>query len=771
MGVQVQLRDILAGFLSATTHTANNTLVETGMNKALDRTGTIDNSMEVDIDMSDNSILNVSIVEAETLQLAGNLVAPTDLVVTTLPVQTGHSGKHLETNGTAAFWGLTDNKKEQVKNFSTLALAVSDTTVSEGDSLNIAQRTAGNGGGAMWDVVLSATVTENTFNIVQSVGVGTLSLVLRTGGTPDAIQAGAVGDGVANDTSVLVSMLTQFGIVRIPASKDCLIASNLEIPSDNCTIVGDGINSGSKISFSGDNRRIHAPFDNFTMRDLEVDGNKPNVGYETVNNTDYGVNIGDSVASVITGFLFDGVRFKDIGLDGIRLQNCSNVRIEDNCEFINCRRWGVVIIPDAFSQDDIYIGGHYDSSNGSGPSGKEFPLGAVDTEPNGGHPTVNLTNVRYGRVYSNRGEVAILDVANDTLDVTMHGVHVEDSFLRITNNKFSLADVTISGDEGVLRIDNLDSLATELRDIDVRFINSGRDEKFLAGAEKRANWFRADYGDSSSFGVSASVGGTGSVGQVATNVDGHDVSLTKMSLAVGAGNAVLTQSSTANISAGDQVFMYLEVDRTDGNTSGTPFFNMRVGAAGEIFTVQKLIEQGITKMAFAINAPVNIVTPAISFGLTATADVAIDVVVRKCFLFVNPEKIDNSRIIIKPFSKIDKYTGTGTGFVSNPSGDVFYTRANNVVTLTIPSGVFSSTSNSTSFTITGMPLEIRPKGSRVGFGRGIDNGAGLTNPITLEVSTGGEIRINADSSGGSWTASGTKGVSNTTFSYNIESSQ
>ncbi|HHZ71386.1 MAG TPA: hypothetical protein EYN67_02045 [Flavobacteriales bacterium] len=48
-----------------------------------------------------------------------------------------------------------------------------------GAALNLKERTTGNGGGAMWDVVLASSVTPNTFNIVQCVGIPTLALVLR----------------------------------------------------------------------------------------------------------------------------------------------------------------------------------------------------------------------------------------------------------------------------------------------------------------------------------------------------------------------------------------------------------------------------------------------------------------------------------------------------------------------------------------------------------------------------------------------------------------
>jgi hypothetical protein len=71
------------------------------------------------------------------------------------------------------------NQAENVLSRDTLNAAVIDTSLQAGLSINIKERTTGNGGGAMWDVVLSSTVTENALNIVQCTGVGTLSLVQR----------------------------------------------------------------------------------------------------------------------------------------------------------------------------------------------------------------------------------------------------------------------------------------------------------------------------------------------------------------------------------------------------------------------------------------------------------------------------------------------------------------------------------------------------------------------------------------------------------------
>ncbi len=74
----------------------------------------------------------------------------------------------------------------------TLADAVSSTDLYDGASVDIKERASGVGGGAVWDAVLSSTVTENGLNIVQCTGVPTLSLVLRVGSVVNTIEFGCV---------------------------------------------------------------------------------------------------------------------------------------------------------------------------------------------------------------------------------------------------------------------------------------------------------------------------------------------------------------------------------------------------------------------------------------------------------------------------------------------------------------------------------------------------------------------------------------------------
>ena len=379
------------------------------------------------------------------------------------------------------------------------------------------------------------------------------------------------GEPTTNDRDILRDALIAHKNIHIPANTTCYIHSNLEIPSDGCRITGDGFTS--IIKFSGDKRRIHVNVNNFTLENILIDGDKADVGWEdSENDADYGARVGEAVENPISGFRFLNVKFKNIGRDGIRLENCSDVLIDDYCIFENCRRWGVTIIPTAFHpMDNIKVGGYFDCSIDSGPSHKKYPLGAIDTEPNSpeaGTSIQKVTNIRYNNIYSKMGEVAIADKDLNHLDVIMSNVHVENAFLRVYNDKFSLNDITISGNKGYLRADIPDYIATEIRDLSVRFVDTGRTETRLQNG--RQNLLRADYGEASALGITLNTSGDGEIlEKIQHNVDGHGIYLTHMRLnsptGSGSGSCMLTQTIDANINIGDQVFLYLEIDRIDDN--------------------------------------------------------------------------------------------------------------------------------------------------------------------------------------------------------------
>ena len=112
-----------------------------------------------------------------------------------------------EAGAVAAAADIVNIRRETVHNISTLTDAVANTDIAVGDSINLAERTAGNGGGAMWDVVLASGATANTFNIVACTGIPTLALVLRVDGVINPRQWGVIGNGVTNDRTTLANML------------------------------------------------------------------------------------------------------------------------------------------------------------------------------------------------------------------------------------------------------------------------------------------------------------------------------------------------------------------------------------------------------------------------------------------------------------------------------------------------------------------------------------------------------------------------------------
>lgn len=101
------------------------------------------------------------------------------------------------------------------KTFKTLAAAVTDVNLVDGDAVNIAERTAGNDGWVMADVVLSSSVTENTFNIVQCTGVPTLSLDFRIAGRVNNRVFGITeGATAANNQLAHQSAATDFSYIE-----------------------------------------------------------------------------------------------------------------------------------------------------------------------------------------------------------------------------------------------------------------------------------------------------------------------------------------------------------------------------------------------------------------------------------------------------------------------------------------------------------------------------------------------------------------------------
>jgi hypothetical protein len=109
------------------------------------------------------------------------------------------------------------------------------------------------------------------------------------------------------------------------------------------------------------------------------------------------------------------------------------------------------------------------------------------------------------------------------------------------------------------------------------------------------------------------------------------------------------------------------------------------------------------------------------------------------------------------------YTATATGMTTSPTGTVTYSVVGNTVTLDIPS--ISGTSNSTSFTLTGGPVAIRPAADKDFLMPITDNGTSALGFARMK--TTGVIELYATVAGNSFTASGTKAVRPNSISYTL----
>ena len=120
--------------------------------------------------------------------------------------------------------------EDYVRYFDELSDAVTSTKLANGDKIYLENRTAGNGGGGMWSVVLASTVTPNTFNIVACTGVPTLALVMSEPEKQGPRSWGLVLNGVADDSDAFIawangtdSPTNEAGTARV--TKEILITS------------------------------------------------------------------------------------------------------------------------------------------------------------------------------------------------------------------------------------------------------------------------------------------------------------------------------------------------------------------------------------------------------------------------------------------------------------------------------------------------------------------------------------------------------------------
>jgi len=129
------------------------------------------------------------------------------------------------------------------KHFATLAAAVADTGLEDGDAVSIKERLPGEGNGFIADVVLSSTVTENTFDIIQCTGVATVSLVIRIDRPMTTKMFGVLHDSTpgtadgTDDTAALQRSMDRmsgesFGLISSDGTAAVDAVTRLQVPSN-----------------------------------------------------------------------------------------------------------------------------------------------------------------------------------------------------------------------------------------------------------------------------------------------------------------------------------------------------------------------------------------------------------------------------------------------------------------------------------------------------------------------------------------------------------
>lgn len=88
-------------------------------------------------------------------------------------------------------------------NYDTTSDMVNAAGLAAGDVVETEERSTGNGGGGVYDVVLTSSVTPNGYDIIQSVADASISFVLRTNGIIDIRQIGAVPGTVTDVLAVI----------------------------------------------------------------------------------------------------------------------------------------------------------------------------------------------------------------------------------------------------------------------------------------------------------------------------------------------------------------------------------------------------------------------------------------------------------------------------------------------------------------------------------------------------------------------------------------
>jgi hypothetical protein len=168
-------------------------------------------------------------------------------------------------------------------------------------------------------------------------------------------------------------------------------------------------------------------------------------------------------------------------------------------------------------------------------------------------------------------------------------------------------------------------------------------------------------------------------------------------------------------------------------------------------------------------------TVTAKFGSLAAKSVVIDAagslppigsIVQNMHYRLEYDSTQDKLILMNPSMATGSFTGTGVGFTTNPSDTFNYATNGAICFISGSTNVgISGTSNSTSFSITGLVTDLFPSATRYFTVCASDSGTASASRCSID-SSGVWTFYNASSSSAtSWTGSGIKQFRATTLSY------
>lgn len=259
MAKQPSITDVSSGFLSSQAQNLNNENIRQAFDNTLSRDGSTPNTMEADLDMNSNDIINVDNVHADTLVLNGVTITPTSSVGS---AATASADGLMSKEDKAKLDGLS------TKEFNTHALAEASDTDSE--YLFIAGYTSvGDQGHGWYKKVASEPFHEGKLQTSAS----WYELIISHGWVYDK-QFGVIGDGSTDDTAALqnaVNFVIHNTAKNVAA--ECalgLLASEIRTTDTIHFLHGDGSASIHVKAFARD-YRPESPFNGCTINSEVTD--------------------------------------------------------------------------------------------------------------------------------------------------------------------------------------------------------------------------------------------------------------------------------------------------------------------------------------------------------------------------------------------------------------------------------------------------------------------------------------------------------------------